>query len=141
MELAYSAHRVNCRCFGVDPFEQMESTDWMFWYEVAEVAMNVINYSMRTQATMNYEVFAKILFGALTVDIDEKWNKLDQHAKLVWIAVGRHLINCMMYRDEKLDLKEAEAHWPKWVNDKLGVDQGELVYDYGTCDTGTAEGF
>ena len=120
-ELARTAYRVYANCLDVPA--DWNAADKIFWMEVATRAMATVEYAMDLGETINYELFSKSLFGSLTKEIDVKWDALMAVQRFAWLAVGRHLINCMMIRDE-FNLPDAEKYWPAWVKKQIGLIRG-----------------
>ena len=96
--------------------------DPMFWTELADRAVRVLEWKMGNGETLDVIPFAKDLFSVMMDDksaIDQWWDGQDEVGRLACEAVARHMVNCMVIRQEPIDFDEAEAYWSAWINERL----------------------
>lgn len=125
-DVAQTAYTIWSRCSG-NP-AAWESADQFAWLRLAQRAIVLIDGLIETEATFSHTELAKSLFSWAfgsdtnsTLSLREKFHAAPLDERLVWEAVGRHLVNCLDAEAGAVSLSEHENRAVAWFRRKLSL--------------------
>lgn len=98
-----------------------QSADRQTWDRVATTAILMVDDWIETEVSISFSNFARSLFClAYGPEAIQKWDTISPQHKLVWEAVGRHIINCLDAEAAAVQTKHLEEQVINWFHQRKG---------------------
>ena len=116
--VAHTAYTVWATCSGLP--DQWDKTDQEAWIHLAHNAIRLIDGSIQSESQISAVTLARTLYSWFADDrTKDKFTVVDDRTKLIWEAIGRHLVNCLDSAPGSVTLSEYEIKWPSWIERRL----------------------